>query len=440
MPASGSVEVVLGLSALLSVSAHGNTRDWPINPQLGVAGFPDCIRKHPELDLSMEDASFDLRCSQKATAPGAIKIACVGDSITAGVHSSGGNHTYPAQLQMLLDAEHGWGAYSVTNLGACGSTMLKKGDSPFWERPEYEALTNAKWDAVIIMLGTNDAKDLGSGGPNDWQHDCGGADATSLDGCSFATDYKAMVDVVRGLGTSDVPPQIYTMIAPPLMKQGDYGMNQTVINSVFPTLLPLIAKEKELLGPIDVFKGFGGISDWQAHFPEAGCVLDSTWQPCNWYCDEQSCDQCHPNNDGYKHMASVVFQALTLPPAPPSPPPSPSPPGAWLYEKEGSGRLFVPADEFTANDRSGRGGALAWDACSIGAIFDNGNPVWAGDSGSQVAVVIAAGSLTLRGSSTCGLSWDYPDMDVSYAFAADDGVRYEEFMYLEVDQGLDVVV
>ena len=58
-----------------------------------------------------------------------IKVACVGDSITAGAHSSGGNHTYPAQLQMLLGD-----GYVVTNLGACGSTMTKHGDSPYWQR------------------------------------------------------------------------------------------------------------------------------------------------------------------------------------------------------------------------------------------------------------------------------------------------------------------
>ena len=45
-------------------------------------------------------------------------------SITAGVHSSGGNHTYPGQLQIMLDIQYP-GKYKVTNLGACGSTMLK---------------------------------------------------------------------------------------------------------------------------------------------------------------------------------------------------------------------------------------------------------------------------------------------------------------------------
>ena len=55
----------------------------------------------------------------------------------------------------MLDAESP-GKYKVTNLGACGSTMLKKSNSPYWERPQMKALTGAKWDYIIIMLGTNE--------------------------------------------------------------------------------------------------------------------------------------------------------------------------------------------------------------------------------------------------------------------------------------------
>ena len=33
------------------------------------------------------------------------------------------------------------GKYSVTNLGACGSTMLKKSNSPYWQRPQFKALS-----------------------------------------------------------------------------------------------------------------------------------------------------------------------------------------------------------------------------------------------------------------------------------------------------------
>ena len=160
------------------------------------------------------------------------------------------------------------------------------------------------------------------------------------------------------------------MVPPPLMKPWAYGMNQTVINSILPKLLPLIATENALDGVIDIFSGMGGVPDWKAKFPHTGCSLNYShgpggWAPCAWWCDAQSCDQCHPNDDGYAHLAQAMHAALAphLPPAPPSPPTPPSPPGVWIYEAQDTGRLFVPLTNFTANKNSGRGGALAWDAC-----------------------------------------------------------------------------
>ena len=143
------------LTAALAAAATAHDGGMPINPALGVPGYPDCV--NPSLDLanlSVEQAALQLSCAQKEAPAATIKVGCIGDSITAGVHSSGGNHTYPGQLQIMLDESYP-GKYSVTNLGACGSTMMKAADSPYWKRPQYKALTAAKWDIIIIMLGTS---------------------------------------------------------------------------------------------------------------------------------------------------------------------------------------------------------------------------------------------------------------------------------------------
>ena len=42
--------------------------------------------------------------------------------------------------------------------------MLKVSNSPYWKRPQFKELTSKKWDIIIIMLGTNDAKDPGDHG------------------------------------------------------------------------------------------------------------------------------------------------------------------------------------------------------------------------------------------------------------------------------------
>ena len=106
----------LAASATVAM-AHGSAEEFPVNPALNVPGFPDCVI---DGDLVAAGASPEmaLRCTQKQKDNGAqIAIGTIGDSITAGVHSTGGNHTYPGQLQIMLGDK-----YKVTNLGACGST------------------------------------------------------------------------------------------------------------------------------------------------------------------------------------------------------------------------------------------------------------------------------------------------------------------------------
>ncbi len=111
-------------------------------------------------------------------------VACVGDSITAGVGASSPNTNYPTQLQGLL------GNVTVKNFGHSGATLLSTGDTPYQRTLEYTNATNFVATAgdgavvdVIIMLGTNDSK------PNNWN---GGDAGTRAD--QFATDLAALVD------------------------------------------------------------------------------------------------------------------------------------------------------------------------------------------------------------------------------------------------------
>ena len=173
--------------------------------------------------------------------------------------------------------------YAVTNLGACGSTMQKapNGDSPYWQRPQFQTLTQNKWHIIVILLGTNDAKDPIDGGPNNWH--CG-TGAVGMETCPFVQDYLAMIELVKMLGpNADTPPTIYTMIPVPLMQHGAIGANQTVINSVYPTLIPHISLTAGLTTvPINNYAAMGGVTDWQAGFPQrlrACCNVAS----CAWF-------------------------------------------------------------------------------------------------------------------------------------------------------------
>jgi len=127
-----------------------------------------------------------------------------------------------------------------------------------------------------------------------------------------------MIELIQTLGPrQDVPPLIYLLIPPPLMEQAAYGMNQTVINSIYPRLLPQIAAAKPAVtGVIDFFVPMGGEFQWDTDptWP-LQCSLEGIspkWPGCGYYCDAQSCDQCHPNDVGYAHMANVLKSGLNL--------------------------------------------------------------------------------------------------------------------------------
>jgi lysophospholipase L1-like esterase/pimeloyl-ACP methyl ester carboxylesterase len=85
-----------------------------------------------------------------------VRIACVGNSITygSGVVNREKN-SYPAQLQSYLGAD-----YEVRNFGLGGTTLLKKGNKPYWATEQFRQSLLFQPDIVFIKLGTNDSKEI----------------------------------------------------------------------------------------------------------------------------------------------------------------------------------------------------------------------------------------------------------------------------------------
>lgn len=112
--------------------------------------------------------------------------------------------------------------------------------------------------------------------------------------------------------------------------------------------------------------------------------------------------------------------------------------GAWLFEADGPGKLFLSEERFAPNEFSSREGALAWDACSGGdATFDNGNPIWIVGKGSKVGAVSATGSWALRWSSSCGRSTNFVEIITSDLVEGVDGrTPAEGLVYLEVEDSV----
>lgn len=82
--------------------------------------------------------------------PAPVRVACVGDSITAGVGASKGN-AYPDQLGRMLG-----GKWAVMNFGVSGATLLNHGDKPYQKQAAFKKALDSQPNVVIIKLGTND--------------------------------------------------------------------------------------------------------------------------------------------------------------------------------------------------------------------------------------------------------------------------------------------
>jgi len=174
-----------------------------------------------------------------------ITVACVGDSITAGYLASNASFAYPGRLQALLAAKYGGDSYTVTNFGAGGATVQKGADSPYWHRAQFASFVNGSYDVIVVMLGTNDAKDVGNGGAPNWPAACS-LPSPSAASCTVVADYLSLLSLARTKGAGGKPPLLAVMRPPPLWKNDAYGMNQTVLNDVMPPLVPHIAQLAKL--------------------------------------------------------------------------------------------------------------------------------------------------------------------------------------------------
>ena len=97
----------------------------------------------------------------------AVKIACVGDSITEGIGIDAAlrpTSAYPAQLQTILNERYGEGRYNVGNFGWGGSTINVQTNREttsytYWTyiySVQYYKSLDFNPDIVVVMMGHND--------------------------------------------------------------------------------------------------------------------------------------------------------------------------------------------------------------------------------------------------------------------------------------------
>jgi lysophospholipase L1-like esterase/predicted N-acetyltransferase YhbS len=186
-----------------------------------------------------------------------LKVICVGDSITAGYDVS---ISYPAHLANLLGS-----GYTVVNYGVSGTTLLKKGDFPYWSTKEYASSLRSSPDIVIIQLGTNDSK------PENWQYKS-----------NFVNDYKELINNYKNLPSH---PAVYVALSPTVFGEGNWGItNQVVTNEVVPLTI-------------------------QAATETGSTIIDNNSLTAN--IPQNFPDHVHPDNTGTAILANNVYAAIT---------------------------------------------------------------------------------------------------------------------------------
>jgi lysophospholipase L1-like esterase/predicted esterase len=193
----------------------------------------------------------------------ALKVACIGDSITYGAGlSNPGTDSFPAVLGRLLGAN-----YVVNNYGISGRTLLKKGDYPYWNEQAYTDSSNWLPDIVIIMLGTNDSKS------QNWQYQS-----------EFVANYDEMINHYKNLSSH---PTVYVNTCPTVYNTGLAGITNPVVRD---QVNPKVRQAASDTGctVVDVYTATNGMPQ---NFP----------------------DNVHPNVDGSKVLADAVYNGMTAP-------------------------------------------------------------------------------------------------------------------------------
>ncbi|ATP55746.1 G-D-S-L family lipolytic protein [Pedobacter ginsengisoli] len=165
-----------------------------------------------------------------------IKIACVGNSITygAGVVNREKN-AYPAQLQAMLGNN-----YQVMNFGVSGTTLLKKGNNPYWNTIAYKKALESKPDIVFIKLGTNDSKFINRSFYNE-----------------FESDYK---ELIKSFSESGIHPRIVLLLPIPSFLADSNSIYDPVIKQqIIPRIKTVAYQTKSEI--IDLYSLFLDQSD-----------------------------------------------------------------------------------------------------------------------------------------------------------------------------------
>ena len=249
-----------GVAYYTAMHKQGNNCELHVYPSGGHGwGFRSSWKHHDQMlgDLTAWLAGL------KAPKENAIRVACIGNSITDGFGIMNADAKgYPAQLQQKLGDD-----YEVKNFGVSARTMMNKGDLPYMNELAWKDAQAFNPNIVIIKLGTNDTK------THNWAH---GAE-------EYRQSMQAMIDTLKALPSK---PKIYLCSPIPAFKDSWTINDSIIVNGEMPVIQKLAKKNKCLF--IDLHTLYN-------------------------YSNLMQRDGIHPTAKGAGKMAEIIYEALTTP-------------------------------------------------------------------------------------------------------------------------------